>query len=138
MRNVDSSRRPPGFDCCALAMQQRVLQHIPSESGHSEATPFIGVASQPDRRPKWSRVRTKRSRCALSRASMDQGHAVSCTCCLRAGALQWYDSAMRGTAEWLASIGLSEFAQRFTENGIDLSTVRDLTEQDLKDLGSGH
>jgi class 3 adenylate cyclase len=42
---------------------------------------------------------------------------------------------MRGTAEWLASIGLSEYAQRFTENGIDLSTVRDLTEQDLKDLG---
>ena len=44
-------------------------------------------------------------------------------------------SAMRTTAEWLASIGLSEYAQRFTENGIDLSTVRDLTEQDLKDLG---
>ena len=42
---------------------------------------------------------------------------------------------MRTTAEWLASIGLSEYAQRFTENGIDLSTVRDLTEQDLKDLG---
>jgi hypothetical protein len=35
MRNVDSSRRPPGFDCCALAMQQRVLQHIPLKSGHS-------------------------------------------------------------------------------------------------------
>ena len=44
-------------------------------------------------------------------------------------------SAMRTTAEWLASIGLSEYAQRFTENGIDLSTVHDLTEQDLKDLG---
>src|SRR4029453_8555498 len=42
---------------------------------------------------------------------------------------------MRDTAEWLASIGLSEYAQRFTENGIDRSTVRDLTEQDLKDLG---
>ena len=42
---------------------------------------------------------------------------------------------MRGTAEWLASIGLGEYTQRFTENGIDLSTVRDLTEQDLKDLG---
>ena len=42
---------------------------------------------------------------------------------------------MRGTAEWLASIGLSEYAQRFAENAIDLSVIRDLTEQDLKDLG---
>ena len=42
---------------------------------------------------------------------------------------------MRGIAEWLASIGLSEYAQRFADNAIDLSVVRDLTEQDLKDLG---
>src|SRR5262249_41685791 len=44
-------------------------------------------------------------------------------------------SGMKGIAEWLASIGLSEYAQRFTDNGIDLSVIRDLTEQDLKDLG---
>src|SRR5262249_54240918 len=42
---------------------------------------------------------------------------------------------MIGIAEWLASIGLSEYAQRFIDNAIDLSVVRDLTEQDLKDLG---
>ena len=42
---------------------------------------------------------------------------------------------MTGIAEWLASIGLSEYAQRFAENGIDVSVLRDLTEQDLKDLG---
>jgi len=30
---------------------------------------------------------------------------------------------------------LSEYAERFAENGIDLSVLRDLTEQDLKDLG---
>jgi class 3 adenylate cyclase len=41
---------------------------------------------------------------------------------------------MKGIAEWLASIGLSEYAQRFADNAIDLSVVRDLTEQDLKDL----
>src|SRR5262245_34163889 len=45
------------------------------------------------------------------------------------------DFAMRGIAEWLASIGLEAYAQRFAVNGIDLSVVRDLTEQDLKDLG---
>ncbi len=42
---------------------------------------------------------------------------------------------MTGIAEWLASIGLEEYAQRFAENAIDLSVVRDLTEQGLKDLG---
>src|SRR6516225_4427144 len=44
-------------------------------------------------------------------------------------------NAMKGITEWLASIGLSEYAQRFADNAIDLSVVRDLTEQDLKDLG---
>ena len=42
---------------------------------------------------------------------------------------------MSGIAEWLASIGLGEYAQRFAESAIDPSVVRDLTEQDLKDLG---
>jgi class 3 adenylate cyclase len=42
---------------------------------------------------------------------------------------------MKGIAEWLASIGLSEYEQRFVDNAIDLSVMRDLTEQDLKDLG---
>src|SRR6516225_3219437 len=44
-------------------------------------------------------------------------------------------SVMKGIAEWLASLGLGEYAQRFSDNGIDLSVIRDLTEQDLKDLG---
>ena len=42
---------------------------------------------------------------------------------------------MKGIADWLASIGLGEYAQRFADNAIDLSVVRDLTEQDLKELG---
>src|ERR1700742_3683520 len=42
---------------------------------------------------------------------------------------------MAGIAEWLASIGLGEYARRFADNAIDLSVVRDLTEQDLKDIG---
>jgi predicted ATPase/class 3 adenylate cyclase len=44
-------------------------------------------------------------------------------------------SGMKGIAEWLASLGLGEYAQRFANNAIDLSVLRDLTEQDLKDLG---
>ena len=42
---------------------------------------------------------------------------------------------MGGVAEFLESIGLSEYVQRFAENGIDLSVLGDLTEQDLKELG---
>jgi SAM (Sterile alpha motif) domain-containing protein len=34
--------------------------------------------------------------------------------------------------EWLASLGLSEYADRFAEHRIDFSTLRDLTDQDLK------
>src|SRR5579883_2634961 len=43
--------------------------------------------------------------------------------------------AMTAIAEWLATIGLSEYAERFVENAIDLSVLSDLTDQDLKDLG---
>ena len=35
--NVDSPRRPIGFDYCAIAMRQRVLQHIRPESDQ----PFV-------------------------------------------------------------------------------------------------
>jgi class 3 adenylate cyclase len=38
-------------------------------------------------------------------------------------------------AEWLAALGMSEYAGRFAENRIDLSVLQDLTDQDLKDLG---
>ena len=42
---------------------------------------------------------------------------------------------MSTTAEWLASLGLSGYAQIFAENGIDHSVLCNLTDQDLKDLG---
>jgi class 3 adenylate cyclase len=42
---------------------------------------------------------------------------------------------MTPVAELLGSLGLSEYADRFAENHIDLSILRDLTDQDLKDLG---
>src|SRR5215471_593552 len=42
---------------------------------------------------------------------------------------------MRTIAEWLASLGLSDYAQRFAENNVDASVLRDLTDQDLTELG---
>src|SRR5215469_11698367 len=42
---------------------------------------------------------------------------------------------MQDIANWLKAVGLGEYAQRFADNAIDLSVIRDLTEQDLKALG---
>src|SRR5262249_59005896 len=44
-------------------------------------------------------------------------------------------ACMKDIAEWLTSIGLGEYAQRFAENRIDASVVRDLTDQDLEKIG---
>ena len=41
---------------------------------------------------------------------------------------------MPGIREWLNSHGLSEYADRFAENRIDLSILPDLTDDDLKEL----
>ena len=46
------------------------------------------------------------------------------------GALQ-----MQQIADWLEKLGMSEYAQRFAENGIDFSVLPDLTDKDLKDIG---
>jgi hypothetical protein len=42
---------------------------------------------------------------------------------------------MQQIADWLNSLGMSEYAQRFAENRIDFSVLPDLTDRDLKDLG---
>jgi class 3 adenylate cyclase len=42
---------------------------------------------------------------------------------------------MQQIADWLKTLGMSEYAQHFAENRIDFSVLPDLTDQDLKDLG---
>jgi class 3 adenylate cyclase/tetratricopeptide (TPR) repeat protein len=42
---------------------------------------------------------------------------------------------MQQIAQWLEKIGLSEYAPCFAENAIDVSVLRHLTDQDLKDMG---
>ena len=44
-------------------------------------------------------------------------------------------AAMQQIADWLKTLGMSEYAERFAENGIDVSVLSDLTDQDLKDIG---
>jgi len=42
---------------------------------------------------------------------------------------------MQQITDWLKELGMSEYAERFAENKIDISVLPDLTEQHLKDLG---
>jgi len=42
---------------------------------------------------------------------------------------------MPQVADWLKSLGMSEYLQIFSENRIDFAVLRDLTDQDLKELG---
>src|SRR6516164_4750202 len=42
---------------------------------------------------------------------------------------------MQGVTDWLEKLGLSEYAQRFADNAIDLSVLPDLTDQDLEKIG---
>jgi hypothetical protein len=37
---------------------------------------------------------------------------------------------MQQIADWLKSLGLSEYVERFAENGIDVSVLHYLTDQD--------
>jgi len=42
---------------------------------------------------------------------------------------------MQKIEDWLEQLGMSEYVQRFAENGIDFAVLPDLTDQDLKDIG---
>src|SRR6185369_6283161 len=42
---------------------------------------------------------------------------------------------MQKIADWLANLGMSEYAEFFAENRIDFAVLPDLTDQDLKDIG---
>jgi class 3 adenylate cyclase len=42
---------------------------------------------------------------------------------------------MRGIVDWLENLGLSQYAQRFVDNDIDLILLSELTDGDLKELG---
>jgi class 3 adenylate cyclase/predicted ATPase len=43
--------------------------------------------------------------------------------------------AMQQVADWLEKLGLGQYAQRFAENDIDPSVLRDLTDHDLEKIG---
>jgi len=42
---------------------------------------------------------------------------------------------MQEIADWLKTLGLSEYAARFAENDIDFTILGELTDQDLEKIG---
>ena len=42
---------------------------------------------------------------------------------------------MQQIADWLEKLGMSEYAQRFAENDVDISVLPHLSDHDLKELG---
>lgn len=42
---------------------------------------------------------------------------------------------MQGIADWLKQLGLEQYTQRFAENEIDVTVLRHLTDQDLREIG---
>jgi class 3 adenylate cyclase len=44
-------------------------------------------------------------------------------------------AAVQEIADWLEKLGMSEYAQRFAENGISVAALPHLTDHDLKDIG---
>jgi hypothetical protein len=44
-------------------------------------------------------------------------------------------AAMQQIPDWLEKLGMSGYAQRFAEKGIDVSVLRYLTDQDLEKIG---
>jgi hypothetical protein len=46
-----------------------------------------------------------------------------------------HGAVMQEIADWLTRLGLPEYARAFAENGIDVSVLPHLTDQDLKDIG---
>src|SRR5215510_13119604 len=42
---------------------------------------------------------------------------------------------MQGIADWLKQLGLGQYTQRFAENEIDVTVLRHLTDQDLREIG---
>src|SRR5258708_2580132 len=48
---------------------------------------------------------------------------------------QTVGGAMQQIADWLEKLGLGQYALRFAENGIDLSVLPELTDQDFDRLG---
>src|SRR6476661_4559256 len=96
---------------------------------------------------KWIDLKPARSSSQTPAGGLGGDWAVVCLGILGAGLVRGFQkgaeadtqprgrAAMEQIAEWLANLGMSEYAERFAENRIDFAVLPDLTDQDLKDIG---
>jgi SAM domain (Sterile alpha motif) len=75
------------------------------------------------------------SRRSVQRRARREFSSLSCWSVAGPPAINWRAAAMQSITAWLENLGLGQYGQCFAENGVDLSVLPDLTDQDLKDLG---
>src|SRR5262249_3503687 len=139
-RCLDWQRQGLAPPAAVTAATARVEQMSCSQSSSSSTHRLPGCsASECRQRCSPAPTRSSNDRedetARVHHAARRRGDSVAGRRASRAADLRPTRSAMKGIAEWLASISLSEKEQRFADNAIDLLVPRDLTEQDLKGLG---
>src|SRR6516165_2389361 len=142
-----SSGLLPGVCCCApsrktswkpatkrrIRSMQKPGQQIPALRRYTKVwPPSAATAICGGRWPRWDSIASKyecaQERNRLSDKLCPPGQEARSG--YRAG-----DAAMEEIADWLEKLGMSEYIQPFTEHRIDVSVLRYLTDQDLKDIG---
>ena len=83
----------------------------------------------------WAEAMKKPSRAGGKAAKARSSKASKLKRNIAPKAAEHRSSAMQQIAGWLDNLGMSEYAERFAENEIDVSVLRHLTDQDLKDIG---
>src|SRR4029077_18288920 len=96
------------------------------------------VARTCTRAPIWQRSRASRGRMPQTRAC--HAETIGITFLRRSPKFGWPPirqsvEPMQQIADWLNTLGLGQYAQRFAENDIDPSVLRDLTDHDLETIG---
>ena len=94
-----------------------------------------GPATMPRSQPRWVEAMKKPSRAGGKPAKARSSRASKLKRNIAPKAAKYRSSAMQQIAGWLDNLGMSEYAERFAENKIDVSVLRHLTDQDLKDIG---
>src|SRR5262249_3304488 len=95
----------------------------------SAATAICGV-----RWPRWDSIASKYE-CAQERNRLSDSSVLRVQKLVQAIDPRAGDAAMEEIADWLEKLGMSEYTQSFAEHRIDISVLRHLTDQDLKDIG---
>src|SRR5262249_55307958 len=96
--------------------------------------PSAATAICGGRWPRWDSIASKYE-CAQERNRLSDSSVLRVQKLVQAIDPRAGDAAMEEIADWLEKLGMSEYTQSFAEHRIDISGLRHLTDQDLKDIG---